>query len=199
MTIDVNLCRADEAFFDNLEDIMEDSMVQMFILHPKSVSEIAQTKAIAARYGSIFYSLPLHLHDEADENCVAFSILNDQDSAFLPVSGKPIIIDESVLNTATGLALEGCRGIILNATEEHSRLGNFLLAFGIENVAKFDTETLSSLSMDRIVLQSNYPHHDFDEITDTVKVISDAMFRPEQSIIARATKSSLELFGFRKS
>lgn len=34
---------------------------------------------------------------------------------------------------------------------------------------------------------------------NAVKVISDAMFRPEQSLIARATKSSLELFGFSKS
>jgi hypothetical protein len=53
------------------------------------------------------------------------------------------------------------------------------------------------MNMDRIVLQSGYPEHGFETIFGAVKVISDAMFRPEQSIVARATKSSLELLGFR--
>ncbi|MGE4473274.1 MAG: hypothetical protein AB7D20_10790, partial [Sulfuricurvum sp.] len=87
----------------------------------------------------------------------------------------------------------------LNATSANNALENFYVSLGAGTIGSFDTETLSALSMDRIVLQSNYPDHGFDEIFSTVKVISDAMFRPEQSIIARATKSSLELFGFRKS
>jgi hypothetical protein len=199
MTIDVNLHHADEDFFDNLDEIMEDTMVQMFIMHPSSTAEITSAKAIADEYGSIFYSVPLHLQHEANEKCVAFSIQSDEDSALLPASGKPVVIDESRLNDAVVYALGENKGIILNATREHSALANFYLALGAENIGAFDSDTLSSLSMDRIVLQSSYPNHDFEAITTAVKVISDAMFRPEQSIIARATKSSLELFGFRKS
>ncbi|MDD5159562.1 MAG: hypothetical protein PHI47_05890 [Sulfuricurvum sp.] len=199
MTIDVNLHRTDEDFFDNLDEIMEDSMVQMFILHPSTMAELEHSKKVAAEYGSVFYSIPLSLHHEADENCVAFSIQSDEDSALLPVSGKPIMIDESRLNDAAVYDLSSCKGIILNATREHTALSNFHLALGAENIGAFDTDTLSGLSMDQIVLQSSYPLHGFDEISDAVKVISDAMLRPEQSIIARATKSSLELFGFRKS
>jgi len=199
MTIDVNLCDADEAFFENLDDIMEDSMVQMFVLHPKTLSNIHETKEIAEEYGSIFYSLPLHLSKEADGNCVAFSISCEEDIALLPTSAKPIVVDESFLSESVVESLGACRGIILNVTREHENLSNFYLAMGIGNVGAFDSECLSKMSMDRIVLQSSYPEHEFDEMMDCVKVISNAMFRPEQSIIARATKSSLELFGFRKS
>lgn len=199
MTIDVNLHHTDEDFFDNLDEIMEDTMVQIFILHPADMLEITSAKEIAGKYGSIFYSIPLHLQHEADENCVAFSIQNNEDSALLPVADKPIIIDESRLNDAIVYDLSICKGVVLNATREHTGLSNFYLALGAENIGAFDADTLSGLNMDQIVLQSSYPKHNFEAITTTVKVISDAMFRPEQSIIARATKSSLELFGFRKS
>jgi len=199
MTIDVNLCRADGDFFDNLDDIMEESMVQMFFIHPKTFSEIAEAKEIADEYGSIFYSLPLHLSDQADSNCIAFSVSGDADRALLPRSDKPLVIEESYLDEALSAQLGECRGIILNATRENGRLPNFLLSLGSGNIGSFDTEALNKMSMDRLVLQSTYPTHGFDEIAGAVKVISDAMLRPEQSIIARATKSSLELFGFRKS
>jgi len=197
MTIDVNLCNTDQDFFDNLDEIIEDTMVQMFILHPKTISEIEQTQKIADEYESIFYSVPLHLQDKADGKCVAFSIVSDEDS--VTMSDKPIVIDEAYLNETLIDSLGECRGIILNATYEHENLPNFYLAMGSRTIGAFDTEVLAQMSMDRIVLQSTYPNHGFEEIMECVKVISNAMFRPEQSIIARATKSSLELFGFRKS
>lgn len=198
MTIDVNLYRADAEFIDNLEDIIEDSMVQMFILHPSSLAEINETKVLAEEYEVLFYSVPLHLRAEADSRCVAFSIKDEEDRALLPISDKPVVVDESVLNEELIASLGGCRGIILNATKEYPSLPDFLLALGAGNVGAFDTEVLGAMSMDQIVLQSTYPDHGFEEIAECVKVISNAMFRPEQSIIARATKSSLERFGFRK-
>lgn len=197
MTIDVNLRRFDEDFFENLEDIMEDSMVQMFIIHPRERSEVEEAKAIAAEYESIFYSVPQSLHGEADGNCVAFSIHTADDVLISPDTEKAVFVDESFLDESIVNALSGRRGVILNATRAYPALEGFHLAIGAENVGAFDTETLAALSMDKIVLQSTYPDRGFEEIADAVKTISDAMFRPEQSIIARATKSSLELAGFR--
>lgn len=197
MTIDVNLRRFDEDFFENLDEIMEDTMVQMFIIHPADSAELERAKEICAEYGAIFYSAPLSLHSEADENCVAFSVRTSEDRALLPYSGKPIFIDESDLDEPMMRNLAGCRGVILNATHEYPSPDGFYLAIGAENVGAFGTEALAALSMDKIVLQSGYPDHGFEEIFGAVKVISDAMFRPEQSIIARATKHSLELMGFR--
>lgn len=198
MTIDVNLCNADEAFLADIEEIMEDTMVQMFILHPKTTSEIEEAQEIADEHESIFYSIPLSLQGKADSKCVAFSINNEADSVLLPTE-KPIIIDAELLDDEMIAKLSGSRGIILNPTQEYTALEGFYLAMGIGNVGAFETEVLAQMSMDKIVLQSTYPSHGFEEIVGCVKVISNAMFRPEQSIIARATKSSLELFGFRKS
>lgn len=198
MTIDVNLCRADEIFLADIEEIMEDTMVQMFILHPKTISEIEEAQEIADEYESIFYSVPLSLQGNAGSKCVAYSITSESDATLLP-NEKPIVIDAELLHDAMITKLSGSRGIILNPTQEYTALEGFYLAMGIGNVGAFDTDTLSKMSMDRIVLQSSYPKHGFGEIMDCVKVISNSMFRPEQSIIARATKSSLELFGFRKS
>ncbi|MFZ2888933.1 hypothetical protein [Sulfuricurvum sp.] len=197
MTIDVNLCRADETFLADIEEIMEDTMVQMFILHPKTISEIEEAQEIADEYESIFYSVPLSLQDNAGSKCVAYSISSEADSMLLPIE-KPIVIDAELLDDEMITKLGGSRGIILNPTREYTALEGFYLAMGIGNVRAFETETLSQMSMDKIVLQSTYPNHGFEEIMECVKVISNAMFRPEQSIIARATKSSLELFGFRK-
>ncbi len=197
MTIDVNLLRFDEDFFENLDEIIEDTMIQIFITHPKESDEITKTKEIAAKYESVFYSVPLLLHAQADENCVAFSVQGDEDLALLPNLEKPIFIDESYLDESTLSRLVGCRGVLLNATREYPQLSGFYLAMGVKNVGLFDSETLGAMSMDKIVLQSCYPDYGFEEVTDAVKVISDTMFRPDQSIIARATKSSLELFGFR--
>ena len=198
MTIDVNLCRADETFLADIEEIMEDTMVQMFILHPKSISEIEEAQEIADEYESIFYSVPLSLQDNAGSKCVAYSITSESDATLLS-NDKPIVIDAELLNDEMITNLSGSRGIILNPTQEYTALEGFYLAMGIGNIGAFETEVLAQMSMDKIVLQSTYPNHGFDEIMECVKVISNAMFRPEQSIIARATKSSLELFGFRKS
>ncbi|DAB37843.1 MAG: hypothetical protein A2552_08060 [Sulfuricurvum sp. RIFOXYD2_FULL_44_160] len=197
MTIDVNLCRADETFLADIEEIMEESMVQMFILHPKTISEIEEAQEIADEYESIFYSVPLSLQDNASSKCVAYSIRSEGESMLLPIE-KPIVIEAELLNDAMITKLSGSRGIILNPTQEYTSLEGFYLAMGSGNVGAFETEVLSQMSMDKIVLQSTYPSHGFEEIMECVKVISNAMFRPEQSIIARATKSSLELFGFRK-
>lgn len=198
MTIDVNLCHADETFLADIEEIMEESMVQMFILHPKTISEIEEAQEITDEHESIFYSVPLSLQDNAGSKCVAYSITSVADGMLLP-SEKPIVIDAELLNDAMITKLSGSRGIILNPTHEYTPLEGFYLAMGIGNVGAFETEVLAQMSMDKIVLQSTYPNHGFEEIMACVKVISNAMFRPEQSIIARATKSSLELFGFRKS
>src|SRR3989339_1262422 len=119
MTIDVNLCRADETFLADIEEIMEESMVQMFILHPKTISEIEEAQEIADEYESIFYSVPLSLQDNASSKCVAYSIRSEGESMLLPIE-KPIVIEAELLNDAMITKLSGSRGIILNPTQEYT-------------------------------------------------------------------------------
>jgi len=200
MTIDVNLYRTDEAFFEDLDDIIEETMVQMFIMHPADAEEIEEAKELAGTHQELFYSAPIEFSEEVDANCVAFSVRDTDGLHSRHFPQKPLFIDESDLSSEVKEALKEkpFRGIILNATQPHDDLPGLHLSLGQNTIDRFDTDALNRLPMDRIVLQSLYPNHSFEAISDTVKSISNAMFRPEQSIIAQATKSSLELFGFRQ-
>lgn len=200
MTIDVNVHRLDDDFLDEIEDIMEETMVQMFILHPHDSDALAEAKTHAASHNAIFYSVPAELLDEADENCIGCSLRQPSASDVLPLPKHPLFVEEQLIDDVlrSQLIQSGSHGIILNATRPHEDLARFHLAIGPGSIEKFDREELGGLSMDRILLHSGYPDFGFEQIYETAKRISDIMFRPEQSIIARATKSSLELFGFRK-
>jgi len=200
MTVDVNIHTADDAFLDDIDEIIEDTMVQMFFLQPEDADALHKAQEDAAEYSAIFYAAPLSLRSECDENCIGYRI---DDTALLdnlePLD-KPLFIDESLLDETTvdTLIERGGHGIILNATKPHDTLKNYYIAIGPGSVDTFGPELLSQVDMNKIVLQSGYPEHGFDTIFGAVKQISDALFRPEQSIIARATQHSLALCGFKK-
>ncbi len=197
MTVDVNMQHADEELLEDLDEVMEESMVQLFVLQPRTPEALEEAKAQADEHGAIFYVAPITLKDETDENCVGFAVTAPEE---LADADKPIFVEERDLEGALGqvLASGHYSGIILNATQTHETLPGFFLSLGTEGIDRFDPDALNRLDMDRIVLQSTYPRHGLSGIYRTVKVISDAMFRPEQSIIARATKNSLTLLGFKR-
>ena len=199
MTVDVNVTRTDEEMLDDLDEIMEDTMVQLFVLQPRDAEALESAQEAAGEHGALFYCAPLSLKSEADANCVAYYLDDPEALGELP-EGKPLFVDASKLDDTLIAALgkSGCRGIILGADDTFNALEAFHIAIGPENVGSFERDALAALPMDRIVLQSGYPGFGFDAIYTTVKKISDTMFRPEQSIIARATQSSLRLFGFKK-
>jgi len=196
MTVDVYVSDFDDAFIEDIDEIIEDTMVQMFILHPKDQENLDAVQDLAKKHNSIFYAVPASLLEQADANCVAVSISTAAELSGL--EDRVIMVDEQVLDTNLEEALKDYRGIVLNATKTHDSLENFFLSIGPNTIEAFNKEELNKLSMDKLVLQSYYPQHHFDTILPTVKKISDVMFRPDQSIVARATKNSLELFGFKK-
>lgn len=200
MTIDVNLKATDDDFLDEIDEIIEDTMVQMFFLQPEGAAQLEKAKTDAAEHGPIFYAAPLALRSEADANCIGYRVTKSRELQDFPPADRALFVDEKDLDDSLQHALieGGHRGIILNATRPHDALEHFFVALGPSNVDAFDPQTLSKFPMDRIVLQSSYPDHGFDEIFTAVKTVSDAMFRPEQSIIARATKHTLALTGFKK-
>ncbi|WP_345975836.1 hypothetical protein [Sulfurimonas sp. HSL3-7] len=198
MTVDVNVRYADAAFLEDIDEIIEDTMVQMFILQPRDPAALEAAKMQANEHTALFYSAPLTLSDKTDDNCVGFFV--DDIGALASAAGKPLFVDESQLDaTMTRVLSEGgYRGIVLNALRVHDELENFYLAIGPGNVKAFDAEKLAKLPMQKLVLQSSYPDFGFGEIFETSKAISDVMFRPDPSIIAAATKSALTLLGFKK-
>ncbi len=199
MTIDVNVKQLDHTFLDDIDEIMEDTMVQIFIVHPTTQEEIESVKNEAQQHNSIFYTVPYTLRDTASQKCIGYTLdANDAIEVEL-LKDKVLFIDETDLTPELRTKMQdpSIKGIILNPTSDHQELEHFLLSFGTHTLDHFDAELLSGLSMDRLVLQSGYPDNDFETLDETAKKISDIMFRPEHSIIARATKSSLELFGLR--
>jgi len=199
MTVDVYVQSIDEAFLDDIDEIIEDTMVEMFIIHPRLKHEIEEVKEHAKEFNSIFYCAPLSLKDTCDERCVAYYV--DDYSLLDTDISLPLFVDADTLESANKQQLikGGFKGIILNASTLYEEMENFFVAIGPSNISAFDMAVLANASMDTFVLQSAYPQNDFDSIFESVKQISGAMFRPEQSIISRATLHSLTLFGFKKA
>jgi hypothetical protein len=196
MTVDVNVLEADATLLEAIDEIMEDTMVQMFILQPRSPVALEAAKEAAQEETALFYVAPLSLRHEADEKCVGYFV--DAPNLLRGEIDKPLFVDESQLDGSAVTLLQGKKGIVLNATKVHDGMEDFYLAIGPGTVDAFDPEALAGLTMDRIVLQSGYPGYGFEQIHTTAKRISDTMFRPEQSIIANATRSALTLLGFKK-
>ena len=199
MTVDVNVTCADARLLDDIEEIMEDTMVQMFIVQARDEASLEAAVEAAAEHPSIFYVAPAELCHATDANCVGVYAATPEALEAHDLS-KPLFVEERYLDAAMSALLEegACRGIILDATRPHPELEHFFVAIGPGSVSAFDLELLAALPMDRIVLQSGYPDYGFEQIFDTVKQISDVMFRPEQSIIANATRNALTLLGFKK-
>lgn len=199
MTIDVNVKQLDQPFLEDIDEIMEDTMVQIFIVHPSTPEEIETVKDEAMQHNSIFYTVPYTLRDTASQKCIGYTVDANDSLDIELLKDKVMFIDEADLTPELRTKLQdpSMKGIILNPTSEHQDLEHFLLSFGPDTLDHYDAEVLSQLSMDRLALQSGYPDHGFETLDETAKKISDIMFRPEHSIIARATKSALALFGLR--
>jgi hypothetical protein len=199
MTIDVNVKELDHTFLDDIDEIIEDTMVQIFIVHPSTQEEIERVKDEAMQHNSIFYTVPYTLRETASDKCIGYKLDTDDLSDIELLKDKVVFVEEADLTEELRTKMQDptMKGIILNPTSENKELEHFLLSFGPNTLDHFDAELLSGLSMDRLALQSGYPENDFETLYETAKKISDIMFRPEHSIIARATKSSLELFGLR--
>lgn len=201
MTIDVWIERADEAFLDEIDEIIEDTMVQIFILHPKDEDELHKAKAQAQEHNPIFYCAPAALCDKIDAKCVAFFVNSVEELQRIEKLGKPLFINAYDLDEKMRFALtqNGHRGVVLNALQSYEELEKFSISIGPDNIEAFEKPMLEKLPMERIVMHSGYPGYGFEEIFETSKKISDVIFRPDPSIIAAATKNTLSLFDFKKS
>ncbi|WP_373070351.1 hypothetical protein [Sulfurimonas sp.] len=196
MIIDVNVSECDESFVEDLEDIIEDTMVQMFVLHPKDVDSLENVQELANEHNTIFYTTPADLSDQADTNCVGICISKTDDLA--SIDDRVVFVDEAKLDDTLYNELKNHKGIILNATKSHDELENFFVSIGPGCVEEFDKDILKNIPMEKMVLQSNYPKHGFNDIYTSMETISEATLRAEMSIAAEATKNTMKLFAMRR-
>lgn len=199
MTIDVNVLKADEYFLDEIDEIIEDTMVQIFVLRSSNIEELEDVKESVKQHNALFYYAPIEYINDVDEKCIGFLVANEEEAEL--AKEKVIYVEASNLtpNMIKRLSKNGSRGIILNAIKVYPELKNFFVCINPANIDKFEDGVIAKLPMNKIVLTSSYPNFGFDEIFLLSKKISDKNFRPDQSIISEATRNALILFGFKKS
>jgi hypothetical protein len=196
-SLDMTLLEDD--FFDDIDEIMEDTMINIFILHPKTLQEIQKAKDFSQEHHVIFYTLPLEFLDEhRDENCKALYLdapitASKLDAIDLPICISAEVIDDSFAST---LATSSTKGVILDADKNY-HIPNFFEGMSYKTLLSFSDKELEAIDMKHIVLHSNYPNQGFETIHETAKLISDAIFRPDESIKNCATVNSLSLLGLR--
>jgi hypothetical protein len=196
MTIDVQVNEYDDQFIENIEDIVEETLVGMFVLHPKDIQSLEDVQALSNQHPNIFYALPPKLLENRCEKCVAVVISSVEDLENL--TDNVIMIEEKFLDKLMVKALQNSKGIILNATKNHENLENFFVSISPGSVDFYDKDQLNKLSMKKLALQSSYPQYEFDDVYTCVEKISHTMFRSEQSITLEATKNTLQLFNLMK-
>jgi hypothetical protein len=199
MTVDVNVNDADEIFLEDIEEIIEDTMVQIFLLRSSNEKELQSVQRKVKHHNSLFYYAPATCTELIDEKCKGLLVENSEEINLC--KDKALYVEETDLTPQMikSLVEHKSKGIILNATKTYPELKNFFICITPQNIESFQEGVIAKLPMSKIVLSCNYPTNNFDELFLLSKQISDKNFRPDQSIISEATKNALILFGFKKA
>ncbi len=96
LDMNINLAGIDENFLNELDDFIEDTRVEYFIINPRCKEEVIKTLEITSKYQRFKYTLPLQFLDDIDKNCVAIRINDTQQID--EVSGFSLVIDSKDLN-----------------------------------------------------------------------------------------------------
>jgi len=76
MILDMNikLDGIDEEFLEELDELIEDTRVEYFIINPKTKDELQKTQDICIENERFKYTLPIKFKDIKDKNCIALSL-----------------------------------------------------------------------------------------------------------------------------
>lgn len=196
LDMNINLEGIDEEFLEDLEELIEDTRVEYFIINPKDKDELVKTQGICSEIERFKYTLPIELKDMIDENCVAFKISKVDDLEL--VNEKALVIDSKDVSDELIVKLNDTdiKGVVLNSKESDERLKNFVCAISQDTLKDWSKKAITDIEVSRIGLQSNYPKYTYDDLLDVLlKDMSDLNFRPEQNIAAGGTRTILRTFG----
>ena len=198
LDMNINLAGIDEEFLDELDDFIEDTRVEYFIVNPRTKEEVQKSLEIASKYQRFKYILPLEFLNDIDKNCVAIRINNVQQID--EVSGFSLVIDSKDLNVEfiELLNKKSLKGVILDAVESDNRLENFAFSISHQSLKNWTKKGITDTDYNKLALQSDYPKYSYDELFDMLKEMSDLTFRAEQSIATGGTRTVLKTFGFFK-
>lgn len=194
LDMNINLVGIDEEFLDELDDFIEDTRVEYFIVNPRTKEEVQKSLEIASKYQRFKYILPLEFLNDIDKNCVAIRINNVQQID--EVSGFSLVIDSKDLNDEfiEFLNKKPLKGVILDAVESDNRLENFAFSISHQSLKNWTKKGITDTDYNKLALQSDYPKYSYDELFDMLKEMSDLTFRAEQSIATGGTRTVLKTF-----
>lgn len=197
MILDMNikLEGIDEEFLEDLDDLIEDTRVEYFIINPETQEELETAQNICTQNQRFKYTFPAKYLELKDDNAVALKIQtqNDLDIATeFPLVIESMSLDEEFIDS---INKTDKKGIILNATQNDSKLENFILSISKESLNSWEQRVIKDIDYNRLGLQSDYPDQSYDQFLDVMlKELSDMTFRAEQTIAAGGTRSLLKLF-----
>ena len=194
LDMNINLAGIDEEFLDELDDFIEDTRVEYFIVNPRTKEEVQKSLEIASKYQRFKYILPLEFLNDIDKNCVAIRINNVQQID--EVSGFSLVIDSKDLNDEfiELLNKKSLKGVILDAVESDNRLENFAFSISHQSLKNWTKKGITDTDYNKLALQSDYPKYSYDELFDMLKEMSDLTFREEQSIATCGTRTVFKTF-----
>jgi len=195
LDMNINLRGIDEEFLEELDELIEETRVEYFIINPSTKDEIKKTQIICKKYERFKYTLPIEFREIKDTNCVAIQIKKENEIDL--VKNIPVIIESSDLTDLfiTFLNDKGTVGVILNSQESDNRLENFTYAISHGSLKNWTKKGLTDTDYNKLALQSDYPDFSYDELFENVlKEMSDMTFRAEQTIAAGGTRRILKTF-----
>jgi hypothetical protein len=197
MILDMNikLDGIDKEFLEDLDELIEDTRVEYFIINPNTKEELAKTQSICEEIERFKYTLPIEFLDIQDENCIALKIKDEKDlqiSTDLPFVIKSEYLNDSFIDT---LNTANIKGVILNAKEKDNTLQNFAFSISQSSLKNWSQLGIKNTDYNKLALQSDYPEQSYDDFLDVMlKEISDLTFRAEQTIAAGGTRTLLKTF-----
>lgn len=197
MILDMNLKieGINEEFLDELDELIEETRVEYFIINPKTKEELQKAQDLAILNQRFKYTMYPQFLSLKDDNCVAFNILKPEDLHI--IDDMPIVIESEILddNFIEVLNDNSVKGVVLNSKEKDVSLKNFAFSISHNTLKNWSKEVIYETDYNKIALQSDYPNFSYDELVDgLLKEISDLTFRAEQTIAAGGTRTILKTF-----
>lgn len=198
MILDMNikLDGIDEEFLEELDELIEDTRVEYFIINPKTKDELQKTQDICIENERFKYTLPIKFKDIKDKNCIALSLAQVEELDF--IDALPLVIESCKLDDEFIRILndKGIKGVILDAKESDNRLNNFAYSISQKSLKQWSKKGITDTDFNKLALQSDYPTQSYDDFLEVMlKEISELTFRAEQTIAAGGTRTVLKTFG----
>ena len=192
--VNVKLEALEEDFLDKLEDIIDDYNIHFFLVNPESEDELSKVVEFAKREQKLYFSIPSTCYVEDILGALGVHLVDKNSYEKIVSTSLPIIIENGLLDRELieRLVRDKREVVVLNAQRMVIEESKFY--FTLSQELFIQSDILKNLDIKRVLLSSDYPHNSFDKIEKNIKQISDAIFRPEPTIINNILKNSFKCF-----